>query len=178
MDVISKYKKQKLITNISVVVTSLALAIWINYVFIWTDIWTNLKTSIVESTSSKIEKADIYLERDNKSVTNIIKIKNSKEIYNPKNIDLSLIYNPENIVIKDISPTEWLELIKISETNWINTISIKSLDNKKIDKTTTLVNIVIEKSDKNKVEHLNIINSFFTDTTNNTYYLNTSGIDF
>ena len=53
-DIIKKYQKYKFINNVNIILASLVLAIWINFLFLdWTNIWQSLKASV---TGSNIQK--------------------------------------------------------------------------------------------------------------------------
>lgn len=178
MDIISKYKKNKLLKNIWIIVTSLFFAISLNYTLSNTEISNTIKSSVINSDYIKKEISDIYIKKEDLSVNDILTIHNSKKINWLKSLNITFVYNPENITIKDsyLSDNE-LNLIKINEQNWLLTLSIISENNKDINLDSNLVNLLLEKNTIN-IEHLNIINAFFTDKDNNTFELSTSWIDF
>lgn len=178
MDVISKYKSHRLLKNISIIITSLFLAISINYTLNNTNISNSIKSSVLNSNTSIEQKSDIYMEKENNTINNIISLKNSKNIYWLKNINMTIIYNPEWLEVSDIYlSNDNLKLTQINRENWIINLSINSQNELDLDKNQKIVNILFSKKSK-KIEYLNLINSFFTDNNWNTFELSTSGIDF
>ncbi len=170
-DFLKKYKKQKLLNNIIIILMSLIIALWINFFVIdknW--LWNNLKANILETKKEK-NKADLYLEKNG----NTIVLKNSKNLNNVKSLSFSLVFDEEKNKLIEIS-CNWNNLIKIWEQPWIKTIIINYV-NKTINKNTAICNINIQKTN-NLSKELNLINSNFTDNTWETYFLTTSGITF
>ena len=98
-DFLKKYHNKKTIPNIGIVLTSLVLAFWINFLLIdWTEIWNNLKTSVLDIETTEA-KSDLYIE----NWVNTLIIKNSKDMQQLKNISLWLTYNPSEVEIISIS---------------------------------------------------------------------------
>ncbi len=173
-DFIKKYHNKKIIWNLWIVAASLVMAVAINFFVIdWSDLWNNLKASVINSKNiEKNNKADIYIET-NKSK---IQIKNSKEMNNVDNISFSLIYNPENINIIWYQSEYW-EVTKLWTANsWLNNFIIKT-EGQKIDKSSSVLEIEISKNNENS-EQLNIINANFKDIENQRYQLTTSWITY
>jgi hypothetical protein len=173
-DFLKKYHNKKNIWNLGIIVASLIMAIWINIFLVdWTEMWTNLKASVLWSTIVNNEiKADIYLERNNSEIV----LKNSKNISNTESISFSLTYNPTNVTILEIKSDIW-EVIKLWESNsWIETIIISNISNN-IDTNTILANIITEKQE-DKSEQLNLINANFRDLDEEGFELSTSWITF
>jgi len=171
-DIIKKYKKNKLKTNINIILSSFLVAILINVFLIdWTSIWKNLKTSVL---NSKIENniSDLSIKNQNWTL-NII---SNKEIQSIENISYSIVYNPANIKIKSIKSNIW-EIINISNSNWLNSIIISSDKLKNIKKWDIITSIETKKIE-NKTENINILNANFKDKDNNRFSLTTSWITF
>lgn len=171
-DFIKKYRKNKLISNIWIIVTSLILAIWINFFLIdWTDYWQNFKANVLNANQKEIN-SDIYLDLENENIV----LKTSKAINNVKSMSLSLIYNPENIEItsiiwnnsniSELSNEEWIKSIIINFENAINIIPNENI-----------IEIITNKNNQGS-ENLNIINANFTDIEWKNYLLSTSWITF
>lgn len=173
-DFLKKYHTKKNIWNLGIVVASLIMAIWINIFLVdWTEMWTNLKASVLWSTIVNNEiKADIYLERNENEVI----LKNSKNISNTESISFSLTYNPTNVTILEIKSDIW-EVMKLWESNtWIETIIISNIW-KNIDSNSILASITTEKQEE-KSEQLNLINANFRDLDEEGFELSTSWITF
>lgn len=170
-DFMDKYKKNKIIWNIWIVMFSLILAFWINIFLIdSTNMWDWLKTSILNATD-KTQKADLYLEK----IGNKIILKNSKNINDSQNLFLSISYNPENI--KNIDVTSDINTPNIiSQNTWISSI-ILNTNWKTYKKNDRILEIIVEKKEE-KIENINIINANFKDTTWEIYKLTTSWITF
>ena len=67
-DIIKKYHKHKLFTNLNIVLVSLVMAIWINYFLVdWTQIWQNLKASVL-NTQVNENLSDISIENIDNSL--------------------------------------------------------------------------------------------------------------
>lgn len=172
-DVIESYKKDKKVSTISIFITSLFLAIWINIFLIdWTDIWKNLKASVLNNSYNEV-KSDIFIKQN---LTNF-SILSNKNINNLESLSLSIIYDSNNITINEVTSIHW-EVNIISNTPWFSTLILSSdTPNKNIEKLDKIFNIKIEKKNEN-IENINIINSFFTDTSKEKYLLSTSWITF
>jgi len=173
-DILKKYRKRKIFTNISLVLTSLVLAIWINITLIdGTEMWQNLKTSVLNSNIQKQDKSDIYLKEYDWKIS----LFSSKDIYNIKNLSFGLTYNPQNITIDNISSKKW-EIINLNSSEWIKSIIINYNTWSLIKWWEVILNITANKKIK-KSENINLINANFNDTIwKETYYLSTSWIIF
>lgn len=171
-DFVKEYKKKKIIWNLGIIALSLVLALWINFFVIdWTDIWKNLKASILDVDNQE-SKADFYIE----SSWNILTIKNSKQMQNPVSISLSLTYNPEILEIDTITTIQW-ELVNLWEKNtWSDTIIINTTWND-INANSTIIEIQTTKKEQTSTQ-LNMLNANFQDSSWNQYNLSTSGITF
>lgn len=171
-DILKKYKQSKIISNTWIVVTSLIIALWINFFVIdWTQLWSSLKTSILNVNSNE-NKSDIYLE----NIDNRINLKANKEMKNIKNISLSIVYNPENVSIKNLVNNE-NQIVNIWNENWINSIILNFETSKNINAWENILQFETEKKIPSS-ENLNILNANFTDETWEMYMLSTSWITF
>lgn len=171
-DFLQKYHNKKTISNISIVLTSLVLAFWINFLLIdWTDVWNDLKTSVLDIETVET-KSDLYME----NLENSIVIKNSKDMEQLKNISLGFTYNPDEIEILNIKSNLW-EVISLWEKNtWFDTIII-NLEPKNIIKNEVLFEIETKKLVE-KSSQINMINANFKDNNEEKYNLSTSWITF
>lgn len=170
-DFIKKYRQHKLITNAWIVVTSLIMAFWINFLLIdWTTVWQNLKASILNSNNVEIN-SDIFFDVEDEKVV----LKTSKQINNVKNISLSITYNPENVNIININSSN--NISEISNEEWIKSIIINFDWEKNISPNENIIEIITSKIIE-KSENINIINANFTDNNWDNYLLSSSGITF
>lgn len=171
-DFLQKYHNKKTISNIGIVLTSLVLAFWINFLLIdWTEIWNNLKTSVLDIETIET-KSDLYIE----NWVNTLIIKNSKDMQQLKNISLWLTYNPSEVEIISIKSKLW-EVISLWEKNtWFDTVLVK-IEPKNIIKTDDLFEIETKKLVE-KSTQINMINANFKDSSESKYNLSTSWITF
>jgi len=170
-DFMKKYHNKKIMWNIWVLFASLVLAIWINiFIIDGTQIWNNLKTSILDSWNIE-QKADIYIEVLNDKLV----IKNSKQLNELENISLSIVSNPSNINIENIESEIW-EITILSDNPGILSL-ILNWYWKTIIKDTVLLEVDPKKIEK-KSENINLINTIFTDKNNSLFELSTSWITF
>ena len=80
-DIIKKYHKHKLFTNLNIVLVSLVMAIWINFFLVdWTQIWQNLKASVL-NTQVNENLSDISIENIDNSLY-IVANRNMSKINN------------------------------------------------------------------------------------------------
>jgi len=170
-DIIKKYKKHKQITNLGIVLTSLVMAFWVNFLLIdWTITGQNLKASILNANNVEIN-SDVYFDlEDNKIV-----LKTSKLISNVKDLSLSVTYNPENVEIINFDSSN--NLSEISNEEWIKSIIINFWELVSINPNENILEINTSKK-INKSENINIINANFTDNAWDNYMLSSSGITF
>lgn len=177
-DIILKYKKEKKIRNISIIITSLALALGLNLFLSNTDSWKYIKTSVINSKIWTEKKSDLYLENTKNSWNIMINLKSSKEISKAKSISFSLVYNKNNILLKDKKNNfDWVELLNLVDNDWYNTVILNFKNPTNIKAWDNILNIVLEKK-QNIKENLNLVNSNFTDSENNLFMLSTSGVEF
>lgn len=171
-DILKKYKKHKLLSNINIVIASLVLAIWINFFLVdWTDIGKNLKTSVLDSETNIEYKSDIYLEKTN----NTISIYTSKKLEATENISFSIVYNPGNIEIQEVNSN--FTKTELNNTPGISSIILDTGWSIDIEKNTKIANIYFNKKEE-KTENVNIINANFKDKSWEIYLLSTSWITF
>lgn len=171
-NIIKKYRKHKLLSNLNIVLVSLVMAFWINFLLIdWTDLGQNLKTSVL-NTKIKENNSDLSVQK----IKNSLYIISNTDINNINSLSLSLTYNSENLNILDISSNYW-DLVNLTNTPWINSIILtteKPIDINLWDK---LIKINISKSEE-KTENLNILNANFKDINWEHFLLSTSWITF
>lgn len=177
-DIIQKYKRERKIRNIAIIISSLALALALNIVVSTTDSGKYLKASVMNNTSLSNQSADIYLENIQNKWNTVLQIKSSKDISKVKNIWLSFVFNKDNTSIKwktlDFDDAEILDII---HNDWFHTISINFKNPTNIKAGDSLLKIVVEKQESKK-EHINIINANMIDSDENMFMLSTAGIDF
>lgn len=171
-DIFKKYKKQKKISNVWVVVTSLVLAIGIHFLLIdGSDLWNTMKANILE-VKSQNQQSDIYASQNG----DIIEFYSNQNMNNVKNIAVSLSYNPENVWVLLQENNNW-EIIRLSDEKWIQSILISYSPEKNIITWENIFSVETSKL-KQVSEQLNVFNANFTDSSGENYLLSTSGITF
>lgn len=177
-DIIQKYKKEKKIRNISIVISSFALALALNIVLSTTDSGKYLKASVLNSNTISSQSADIYLENTQNKWNTVLQIKSSKDIAKVKSMWFSFTFDKDNVSIKwKTLNLDDAEILDIINNEWFNTISINFKNPTNIKAGDTVLKIVVEKQE-NKTQHMNIINANIIDNDENMFMLSTSGIDF
>lgn len=172
-DIIKKYKKHKISSHLGIIVISFIVAFWVNFLLIdWTEIWQNIKASVLNIDNISGPKSDIFFEKEN----DIVLLKNSKSMKNVKSISFSMIFNPENLSITNLLSKN-NQITNIGDENWIKSIIINLDESRNINENENILEFNIEKKD-NKTEHLNIVNANFTDDSWEVYMFSTSGISF
>lgn len=167
-DILKKYNKQKKFSNISIVAMSLVFAIGINiFLFDDSNLVKNLKANAIES-DIQLNKSDLYIEQE----AVYFSVFSSKNMTNVKNVSFSVVYNPENI---NILKTNGLQ--HISTNDGISTYILQFDEPKNIIKGEKVALLEINKN-KNKTEHVNIVEANFTDNSGNSYQLSTSWVTF
>ncbi len=180
--VFKQFKKQQIFRQVSFVFAALVVAFWVNaFVLDW-DFGNSLKTNVLEAwkqaTNTTEQKADLYLENTNWTENNVIKLKSGKQMDNVKTLSLWIIYNPEIVKLQDIfSNINGLELSRIENEKWIATLILTFSQATHILKWKDIINFYVSKNEET-TQHINIINSNFTDSTNTNYQLSTSWIAF
>lgn len=178
-DIIQKYKKEKRNKNIAIVVTSLILALGLNFFFANTNSGKYLTSSVLNSQITWEKQADLYLETVKNSGNNVVNLKTSSEISQVKSLSLSIVYNKENIKIKDkLLTIDQAELINVIENDGFNTVIINFENPTNIKVGEDILNIVFEKQDVWELESINLVNSNITDNEWNIFSLSTSGVEF
>ena len=172
-DIMKGYKKHKVVSNMWVVIISLALALGINFFVIdWTELWKHLKVSVLNTQTKN--KADIFLEKDWEKIV----IKNSKKIKLLENISFSINYDPLGIKLKNMnSDLAWSNITELSNTPGFSTIIIDLDIPINLKESETLFSFLPIKTQE-KVENINIINANFSDSSSESYDLTTSWITF
>lgn len=178
-DIIQKYKKWKKIKNSLLVITSFLLALGLSFSFSSTDFWKSIKWSVLQNWSiTNQTKWDLYLEKLDNKVENILNIKANQTIKNAKSLSFSLVYDETNLkMINKINLIENTQIIDLKNEKWVNTVIINFKKPTSIEKWQTLLNVVFEKKE-DKTNIINLISSNFTDSNNNMYSLTTSWINF
>lgn len=171
-DIISKYNKHKIISNLWILVTSIIVALWINFLLIdWTEIWQNFKASVLGVNDNGNEtKSDIFFEQNGEKTI----LKTSKNMKNVKSISLSMVYNPENIEINNLVNNN-NQITNIGNEDWIKSIIINFDNAVNINENDNILEFSVQKKG-NKTENINIVNANFTDDTWEIYMFSTSGI--
>lgn len=171
-DIMKKYKKQKFMTNINIVLASFVLALWVNFMFFGSSNLSQYLTTNVLGTEIKEVKSDISIEK----FENEYYIVTNKNINLINSLSLSLIYNPENVSVTKIESSFW-DIINLSNTPWISSIILTTNW-----KTSAFVWDKIIKLELNKnqqiSENINIVNANFTDINKDHFLLTTSWITF
>lgn len=177
-DILSKYKKEQNIKNIGIIITSLALALALNIYVGNTSFGQSLKGSVLEAQVNAETKADIYLEKNEKSVENIITLKSSQNITGVKNMSVSFVYNQDAMNIKNkMKELKDVEVLDLVNSDGYNTIILNFKYPTDIKAGDTILKVVVDKKSKD-IESINMIGANFTDSKENTYKLSTSGVSF
>ncbi len=171
-DIFKKYKKQKKISNVWVVVTSLVLAIWVNFLLIDGSSFGNTMKANVLEVKTQNEQSDVY----GLTNGNIIDFYSNQNMDNVKNIAISMTYNPSNVWVLLQEDNNW-EIMRLSDEKWIQSILINYTPEKNIQAWDTIFSVETSKLKKIS-EQLNLFNANFTDTSGENYLLSTSGITF
>lgn len=176
-DIIEKYKIKKRNKNIAIVLTSLMLAIWINF---WVfSPWAGqmLKANVLWTQIDS--KANLSIEKIDNDYKNILNIKANKNLNSLKSLSLSIVYNPEKVSIDNISTNyEGAKLVMMSDNKWFKSIIITFKNPENIKNWSELVQILWQKNQIEVIENINLINANFIDSTWETYTLSTSWTDF
>lgn len=171
-DFVKKYQKNKLITNINIVLASLVLAFWFNFLLVDnTNLWKSLKTSVLNSQVNEI-KSDLYISSENWDLY----IFTNKNINNLESLSLSLNYNSENVSILETNSSVW-DIVNLTNTPWISSIILTNNEVVNLKKWDKIIRLLLDKKE-DKTENLNIINANFKDINNETFLLSTSWITF
>ena len=171
-DIIKKYHKHKLFTNLNIVLASLVLAIWINFFLVdWTQLWKNLKASVL-NTQINENTSDISIE----SIDDSLYIVANKNINKLSNLSFSISYNYKNISVWNISSDIW-DVVNLSNTPWINSVILTTDGNSEVKVWDRIVKIDLEKTEKIS-ENVNLSNANFTDMDGNHKTLSTSWVTF
>ncbi len=165
-DFFEKYKKAKTTRNLWIIVSSLIIAIWINFFVFDSNIWKSLTADVLGTQNENIN-GDIFLEkRDNKII-----LKSNKNMNNIKTFSLSFYYNPENVSITNISSLfKRTNITNIANESWLNTVIINFDTQTTLTKNADILSIETNKKEE-KTESLNIWNAYFKDTKWETYLL-------
>lgn len=177
-DFLEKYSRHTFYTHLSLMWVSLVLAFWI-YFFVWdTNVANMLKTNVREATNSSIEsKGDVFLQIDDSDTSKILLL-SSKNISQVKALSLTLTYDPEKIDINGFKSLQNdASITNLSNEDWVTTLFIQYDTPRDIVSTDYL--LVIQTTKKtDELVFLNLSNVNFKDGKQESYFLNTSGIDF
>lgn len=178
-DIIQKYKKEQKKKNIAIVVTSLALAIGLNFVLVNTNSGKYITSSVINSQISSEKQADLYLQSVKNSGNNVIRLKASSEISQAKSLSFSLAYNKENVKIKEKTlRIDGAEMINVIENEWFNTLIINFQNPTNIKTGEEILSIIFEKNQSEELESINLVNANITDNEGAIFSLSTSGVEF
>ncbi len=178
-DIIQKYKKEQKKKNIAIVVTSLALAIGLNFVLVNTNSGKYITSSVINSQISGEKQADLYLQSVKNSGNNVIRLKASSEISQAKSLSFSLAYNKENVKIKEkMLRIDGAEMINVIENEWFNTLIINFQNPTNIKTGEEILSIIFEKNQSEELESINLVNANITDNEGAIFSLSTSGVEF
>lgn len=178
-DIIQKYKKEQKRKNIAIVVTSLALAIGLNFLLVNTNSGKYISSSVINSQITGEKQADLYLKTVKNAGNNIIKLHASSEISQAKSLSFSIAYNKENIKIKEKTlAIDGAELINVIENEWFNTIIINFQNPTNIKVGEEILSIIFEKQNSEELESINLVNANITDNEGAIFSLSTSGVEF
>lgn len=180
--VFKQFKKQKFFQQVSFVFAALVVGFWVNSFVLGWDIWNSLKTNVLEAwrqaTWSIEEKANLYLEKVEWLDNNTMQLKAWQQMDNIDTLSFSIIYNPEVVQLLDIfSNINWMELSRIENEQGIATILLTFSEAATIQKWKDVINFYLSKNEE-ITQHINIINSNFTDSTDTNYELTTSWLAF
>lgn len=171
-DFIKKYHKNKLAWNLWVVAASIVTALSINFFLIdWTNVWQNLKASVLNSTENVVQNGDIYLANNWNNAWVFI----WKQMSNVDNISFSIVYNPDEIEINSIDSNLW-DIINISNEPWISSIIISLEQSRDLNINQEVLNIKYKKY-SSEITQINLINSNFSDSDWGKYNLTTSWLN-
>ncbi len=172
-DIIKKYKKHNLINNIWIIAASLVIAIWINFFVLDGQVWSYVKTSVLEA-GEKSNIANIYMQNSEGN----IKVFSSKNMVGVNEISFSVVYNPENLTLGKIYSTTLPSTItNIANESGLSTLLIQ-LDNQRDIPSGEEILIIETIKTEERTENINIINANFKDNSWEKYLLSTSGIIF
>ncbi len=178
-DIIQKYKKEKRNRNITIVVTSLALAIWLNFLLANTNSGKYITSSVINSQISWEKQADLYLQTVKNTGNNVVKMRASSEISQVKSLSFSIAYNKENVQIKEkMIQIDNSELINVIENEWFNTVIINFQNPTNIKVWEEILSIIFEKENSEELESINLLNANITDNDGAVFSLSTSGVEF
>ena len=172
-DIIKKYKKHNLISNLWIITASLVIAIWVNFFVLDGQVWDYVKTSVLEAWE-RSDISNIYL-RNNE---NTIKVYTNKNMLWVNELSFSIVFNPENVSISKIySTTLPSKITNIANESGLSTLLIQLDNETDISSGQEILSVEVEKWEI-KTENLNIINANFRDSSWEKYLLSTSGIIF
>lgn len=174
-DIIQKYHKKKRKNTLAIIATSLALAVWLNFYVNNSNMGQMLKSSVMDSSVSAKDSADMYLEAQN----DIISLKSSKNMSGVKSMSFAFVYNTENLSIKDkLLELDGVEMVELANNNGYVTLLLNFKTPLNISSQDTLLKLVVEKKDASLQESLVITQANFIDSEEKLYALTTSGLQY
>lgn len=178
-DIIQKYKKERKMKNITIIVTSLAFAFWLNIFLSTTESGKYVKSSVINSTVNTEEKADLYIEKVKNTGNNIFYITSNQEMSQVKSMSFSVAYNNENVSLKDSKVNiDDVEIIPLWENNGYLTLMLNFKNPINIQPNEEILQLVFEKINSEEIESINLVNANMTDEGGNFFWLSTSGVEF
>lgn len=178
-DIIQKYKRERKMRNIAIVITSLTLAFGLNLFLSTTESGKYLKSSVINSTLNSEEKADLYVDGGKNTGNTIFSITSSQEMSQVKSMSFSVAYNKENVSLKDSNILiEGIEMIPVWENNGYLTLMLNFTNPINIQPNDKILQLVFEKINSQEIESINLLNANMTDAEGSFFWLSTSGIEF
>lgn len=172
-DFMKKYNRQRIASNIWVVVTSLVLALWINfYLLDQTEIWQNLTASILNVNQNET-RANLYLENNSSKIL----LKSSATLQQPVSLSVTLVYNPENLEINGVTTNFWDASFLWEMGTWFDTVLLIMNGTRDIYAGDTVLEIFYSKKVEGSVG-LNMLNANFVDANEEQYSLTTQWVTF
>ncbi len=178
MDVIKRYKKDKMMKNIFIICISLLLGFSINSFVLTSNYWQSLKTNLLETTWQVEQKADFFLENIKDSANPMVKLRAWKNLDLVNSASFWIVFNPENVEIKDVfSKIYWVNIKKLENEKGIATIILTFVPWTNISLWEDILTFYIVKKEQ-KTENINILNANFKDSLGKIYELTTSWVAF
>ncbi len=171
-EVLLGYQKNKLFSNLNIVLASFVLAFWINFLLVdQTWVGEYLKASVINSNVTNVT-SDLSINK----IENDFYIVSNKNINNITTLSFSLAYNPQNITVTNLNSNIW-NVTNLSNTSWISSIILTTQNPVNIKIWDKLVKLNIEKTE-DKPESINILNANFKDSEGEQFLFSTSWLTF
>lgn len=174
-DIIAKYKKHTFFQTSAIVITSLAIALWVNMYVMDGEIWKYLKSSVLDINGVE-QTADIYGKVS--PSRDMIILGTQKPMNQVTNISLSLIFDDETVEIGAIeSMISGSEIMSLSNESGVKTILVSFSEPLTLTGESDFLKIPVTKSGT-ATAYLNILNANFKDSSEKDFLLSTSGVLF